>query len=380
MLTPISNDWFISDTTGFVGLGTTDPQMRLDVAGPIRSRSGGVQFPDGSVQTTATLEGPTGAPGPVGPEGPVGPVGPQGPVGAMGAMGPQGPVGPMGPAGADGADGADGATGPAGSDALWQVSGSEMHHTDNIGVGTTSPEERVHISASNDPTLKIQSGGAIAARVALRQTNNTGTDVFYDANEDVLVFEGLSSGTPQGRAVVIDPFATTKLDVKGSMKATGLSIDGRMSATGHVRSGSGTGTAQGPNYNYNGTHFNYVGLVTRRAISMMPDDGDIVAVSDEVNLVRDGSNGGLRLEYPAGSDGRVVSGTLVKSDGTVSGVYISLSGSAGSTPVFTNADNVVCAQLMIGNPFQGRSHSEVSLFRSSGDFVWLGTIASTIDQ
>lgn len=38
---------------GNVGVGTLTPQYRLDVAGPVRSSSGGFVFPDGTVQTTA---------------------------------------------------------------------------------------------------------------------------------------------------------------------------------------------------------------------------------------------------------------------------------------------------------------------------------------
>ena len=37
MLAPLSTDWFIADTTGFVGLGNTDPAVRLDVDGTVRS-------------------------------------------------------------------------------------------------------------------------------------------------------------------------------------------------------------------------------------------------------------------------------------------------------------------------------------------------------
>jgi hypothetical protein len=38
---------------GSVGIGTANPAFKLDVAGPIRSSSGGFVFPDGTVQTTA---------------------------------------------------------------------------------------------------------------------------------------------------------------------------------------------------------------------------------------------------------------------------------------------------------------------------------------
>jgi hypothetical protein len=55
---------------GNVGIGTLTPTQKLEVAGIIRSSSGGVMFPDGTLQATATLKGPQGAQGPPGPVGP----------------------------------------------------------------------------------------------------------------------------------------------------------------------------------------------------------------------------------------------------------------------------------------------------------------------
>ena len=66
------------DSAGNVGIGTTTPGAMLTVAGPVQSTADGFIFPDGTRQTTATVEG---SPGPQGPRGPQGSQGPQGPSG-----------------------------------------------------------------------------------------------------------------------------------------------------------------------------------------------------------------------------------------------------------------------------------------------------------
>lgn len=45
------------DSTGRTGIGTSTPTSKLEVAGTIHSTSGGIKFPDGSVQTTASTGG-----------------------------------------------------------------------------------------------------------------------------------------------------------------------------------------------------------------------------------------------------------------------------------------------------------------------------------
>lgn len=77
-------------TTGRVAIGTATLGEQLTVAGRIESTSGGIKFPDGTVQATAQLvgpEGPAGPPGPTGPQGPPGPPGPTEPPEPMESVG-----------------------------------------------------------------------------------------------------------------------------------------------------------------------------------------------------------------------------------------------------------------------------------------------------
>ena len=68
-------------------LVTIDPET-----GRLISSRGGFQFPDGTVQSTAQIQGPRGPQGERGPRGPQGERGPRGPRGERGPTGPQGPT------------------------------------------------------------------------------------------------------------------------------------------------------------------------------------------------------------------------------------------------------------------------------------------------
>lgn len=80
---------FTINPFGNVGIGTTAPTSRLSVFGLIESMNGGFKFPDGSIQTSAMVQGPTGPQGPAGPQGPQGLPGSQGPPGPAGLSGIQ---------------------------------------------------------------------------------------------------------------------------------------------------------------------------------------------------------------------------------------------------------------------------------------------------
>jgi hypothetical protein len=98
-----------------VGIGTTTPATKLDVAGDIAVNGTKLISATGAwLGGSAGLQGQKGATGPIGPKGPQGDQGPQGVVGATGVDGATGPAGNAGPKGPKGNQGATGAQGPMG--------------------------------------------------------------------------------------------------------------------------------------------------------------------------------------------------------------------------------------------------------------------------
>ena len=182
-----------------VGVGVTDPAYNLDVGGTVNIRSGGVRFPDGTVQSTAQLEGPAGsdgAQGPAGPTGPAGSDGSQGPTGPAGSNGSQGPAGPPGSDGPQGPMGPAGPTGPAGGSSSWTDGTGSVTTNVDVGIGTTNLEAGLTV-VNNGKAIQAQStneypslflkGGSDAKTVGesgMLQLGSTNTvNIVVDNNE-----------------------------------------------------------------------------------------------------------------------------------------------------------------------------------------------------
>lgn len=140
MLYPIGSDWFIDAGSGNVGIGTTSPARTLDVNGPVRSQVGGFEFPDGSLQTTATLQGPTG---------------PSGSDGFDGAPGPQGPTGPPGP------------EGPPGTSS-WSDGAGQVTTLIDVGIGSTNPMSQMHV---RDGSIGLPAAALLGEELLLEDTD-----------------------------------------------------------------------------------------------------------------------------------------------------------------------------------------------------------------
>jgi len=108
-----------------VGIGTTNPTEKLTVAGVIYSTTGGIKFPDGTIQTTAAAPGTSG----------------------------------------------------------WTDDGTTVRlttSTDNVGIGTSSPSAKTHINnTANQPGLRIDSSDGTNAIEVYNTGSGSATGLIF---------------------------------------------------------------------------------------------------------------------------------------------------------------------------------------------------------
>jgi hypothetical protein len=167
-----------------------------------------------------------------------------------------------------------------------------------------------------------------------------------------------------------------------------LDVAGSAHVSGTVRMGSETGTAEAPSP---------AGLVIRRINSTIASANSIVAVcplalntNANFTLVRDGTDGGFQVQYPASPGGEilVIACMGIDATGAQKNFYESVSvggGGGGSIQIYNNSQNIVHFECTFGNFDQVGNHTKVTLTRAAtlptnSESTWVGDLVSTRNQ
>lgn len=198
----------------------------------INNREGGIRFPDGSFQKSASNGSGGGSQGPKGDKGDKGDRGEQGPkgdTGADGAAGPkgdrgdQGEVGPKGETGATGPQGPAGASGGGGMEAFAKSGNGRTIDFDSnfasevVAVSVEGPSDKLIISASAShylmATAAFTNSTTATYQLAIRQAGSADftfigapsystfwarPDNSYGYDTKTVSLSGLATGMPSG--------------------------------------------------------------------------------------------------------------------------------------------------------------------------------------
>src|SRR5262249_25488887 len=136
---------------------------------------------------------------------------------------------------------------------------------------------------------------------------------------------------------------------------------------GTVRMGNETGTGQpagGP-------------MIVRRLYSTITTAGNAIAITPDVHLERDGTNGGLRYST-LNANLIEVNCTGITSAGAVVGFHAGPAAIATAT-IFTDAQAVVHYDCSISYAFGAGDRTLATFDRRAGDWYWMGFLTSTFN-
>ena len=380
MLYPLSEDFFVDELTGNVGIGTTSPGVKLqlgefftqdsDVYLEMRTIGGGAQLKQGlklrasnpffgfDIEHDDELTGLNVARWDID-------------------------------------------AGAFGSSALFVD-----RKTGSVGLGTTTPDDELQIGTNSSPGdkyLSLRTSGGNAYKAGIKFSHFDDDNGFIIESDETGPVNGLNiqyqaGGPSPETAIYVDRIdgdvgigtttPTATLDVNGnanidgtltSSGSVGIGTDtptGLLHVNGLIRTGSETGTSQSPDVG-----FEYAGMVLRRIFSNSTSAGEVVALSSNLRLERDGTNGGFRIAWDDNPLAfQVAYGTALTQGGTVIPIVEKVTATtAGSQTLYTETD-VVRLELTFGSVFNTRDITEVTLVRDFGDFWWVGSVSSTFDQ
>jgi hypothetical protein len=266
------------------------------------------------------------------------------------------------------------------------AAGTSAQATNNGSFVLTDASSVTNFSSSMSNQLSARFTGGIVFVTAGAGITLDGQPILGGSNGTSLTnvnaatLNGLSSGAfapASGSANYIQnqtaaPQAAS-FNIGGTATASALVVSNNAQVVGLFRSGSETGTSQGPGP---------AGLVIRRINSLSAVAGQVVARSDLLILQRDGSNGGLQIIYPASPGYQTIAAMGMDNNGNQVNFYTAIASpsTAGTIQIYSNAQNVHSCQITFGNTFNSGHVTQVNISRYLNDYYWVGTVTSTYNQ
>ena len=316
-----TNEKMRISANGNVGIGTTSPSYTLDVAGQIRSSSGGIVFPDGSTQTTAY--NPTSSGG-----------------SAVTTSGGTANTIPL-------------FTGNAAvGNSIITQSGS------NIGIGTASPTAQLHIYGAGNQILTLQSTTASFPGISFANPGFNYTNQLDASSGSLYWFNGSSRNMTllqNGHLGIGTTVPGAMLDVNGQIVIEQKNFGG---PAGLLIEGNTVGS-------------NY------------PNIGFSLVNSNGANVVAGGLTGFI-TNATAGSESMGVALTTMNSGSALSDLYITPAGNVGvgtTAPAYSlDVSGVARAQSGIIYPDGNKQTVAWTGALCGGDYAESVDVAGARDQ
>jgi hypothetical protein len=260
---------------------------------------------------------------------------------------------------------------------VWTREGANISYTPGfVGLGTTGP----------DRPLTVQGAGQNGEWISLANTNgvtrwhlnNLGSGLNF-AQTDVADYRLFLSTNGNVGVGVSGP--QSKLHVAGDVLMTGL-----------IYGGAVAGTAQAPIIIFQNGTSTPAGLVVRRLNSISnptspPPSNTVVAVcpnfegTGNLQLVRDGTDGGFQIKYPATVSTYTINCSGMDDTGAQKNFYSGINASTnGMVQIYSDSQNIVHFECTFGDTFNDGHQTQVTLSRVAGDYYWTGYLISSYNQ
>ena len=213
-----------------------------------------------------------------------------------------------------------------------------------------------------------------------------GTKTFANTAPDGPVLFGYSGGalgTEQWGAetIALSWNANGFVGVAKTNPAVALDVGGSVHATGTIRLGSETNAAA-PNYPVNPD--GSTGVILRRISSLNSVSNSVVARTDKLTLIRDGTQSGLNMLFASGTTRQSIACIGVDRSGTQVTRQLAVNSGLLWTVIFSDSQHIVHYDISFGAPYSNGHTCHVVLDRyddaTTSDNWLVGTVTTTYNQ